>query len=284
MKANGIKYHACFCQKHVRSTNAPIDIPSISHPRFRYTTTKSKPETSLQMGWLDNFLPKFDAESSDADRRKKYPEQYPATYELLTPSDIANYNLQDNKEASLIRPLLKNTQLEQRSIYIAFDAINDGWSPEAFHRKVDGKGASIVVAKTSEGKIVGGYNPKGWASMGGARPSVASFLFYGKKEGSTILFQKLRKVGGGGLACANDNPNAGISFGPDALVIPMQSENPTWVQSKLGPYFERGPDNLSSIFSPNYGCNLIDLKVLVGKYASSETIPYSGAVLDMTSG
>lgn len=55
--------------------------------------------------------------------------------------------------------------------------------------------------------------------------------------------------------------------------------------SKLGNYYERGPERLSSLFGNDGGSIQLDsLKVLVGVYNNNEDIPYSGAVLDMTSG
>ena len=229
-------------------------------------------------GWLDNFLPPpYDPEKeslAEANRRRDYPEQYPATYELLPCESFET----DDVEASTVRPLLKQTQLENRPLQLVYDASRDGWNPESFHRAVDGKGAAIVLATTNAGEKIGGYNPKGWASTGGARPSVASFLYYSTNDS----FQKLRKVGGGGLACAQDEPSFGVSFGPDGLVIGLQPGRENEAQSKLGPYFERGPDDLSSLCRGR--SKLDDLKIFVGKYNLHEKIPYSGAVLDMTSG
>jgi hypothetical protein len=112
---------------------------------------------------------------------------------------------------------------------------------------------------------------------------VAAFLFYGRTT-TTGRFQKLQKVGGGGLACARDDRDYGISFGPDGLVIPLllNSDRARLASSKLGPYFERGPENLSSLFGG--AAELEELKVLVGVYEPGEEISYSGGVLDMTSG
>ncbi len=238
-------------------------------------------------GWLDNFLPApIENSNDDSQRRKEFPEQYPATYEL---NDITIESDDKDAEARLIRPLLKQTMLESRSLQIVFDAELHGWDTRSFHDRVDGKGAAVVVAtyKNQQSKFkmstVGGYNPKGWSSNGGARPSVAAFLFYERDQDG--YFQKLQKCGGGGLACANDDPNYGISFGPDALVIPLQAQRPTFATSKLGPYYERGPDELRSLFeSSGGGVQLESLKVLAGVYGDVEDIPYSGAVMDMTSG
>eukprot|EP00586_Coscinodiscus_wailesii_P020587 CAMPEP_0172508848 /NCGR_PEP_ID=MMETSP1066-20121228/215322_1 /TAXON_ID=671091 /ORGANISM="Coscinodiscus wailesii, Strain CCMP2513" /LENGTH=295 /DNA_ID=CAMNT_0013287039 /DNA_START=67 /DNA_END=954 /DNA_ORIENTATION=+ len=254
----------------------------------RHVGKNNKWQQKKQMyGWLDNLFPKInDDPLSSSDRQKLYPEQYVATYELLDQSCCLPG--EDDPDAILVRPLLKQTQLEQRPVKVVYDANKNGWSAAAFHNAVDGKGAAVVLAKTKDGAVIGGYNPKGWASLGGARPSVAAFLFYAltsSSSSSSMSFQKLRKVGGGGLACACDDYDFGISLGPDGLVIGFQRGKERMAQSKLGTYYERGPDELGSLFeSTGGGCQLVDLKVLVGKYEDGEEIPYSGGVLDMTSG
>jgi hypothetical protein len=233
-------------------------------------------KSSRRFGWLENFFEPSKSSSSPS-RQVEYPEQYPATYEY---NDCVVNGDEKISEAKLARPLLKNTQLESRKLQLVYNGQRQGWNPAAFHKAVDTRGAAVVLAKTKDGMICGGYNPKGWSSLGGARPSVAAFLFY--QRGRDGAFQKLCKVGGGGLACARDDPDHGISFGPDGLVIALQPGRERLAQSKLGPYFERGPEELSSIFGGV--TELVELKVLVGVYGAEEEIPYSGGVLDMTSG
>mmetsp|Transcript_37703 Transcript_37703/g.55254 ORF Transcript_37703/g.55254 Transcript_37703/m.55254 type:complete len:246 (-) Transcript_37703:155-892(-) len=245
------------------------------------------------MGWLDNFLPKqpYDEEESSKKRQEQYPEQYPATYELST----ITVESDDAIVQTILRPLLLGTQLQSRALKPVYDADIHGWNAQSFHDKVDGCGASIVLGTVVTLKggddvktyYVGGYNPKGWASYGGARPSVAAFLFYS----SSSSYQKLQKVGGGGLAISKDDPNYGIAFGPDGLVISFVQENKRLATSKLGTYYERGPDHFSSLFDAIGGgskgggvVELDGLKVYTGVYENGEDIPYSGAVLDMTSG
>jgi hypothetical protein len=206
---------------------------------------------------------------------KIFPEQYPATYDLSSIPFLG-----DGKEARQARPLLKQTQLQNRNLDLVYDANKQGWRSDVFHKAVDGRGAAIVLVTLPDNQICGGYNPKGWASLGGARPSIAAFLFYSSGWGK---LQKLRKVGGGGLACARDDPSFGIAFGPDALVIGFQRGNEKRATSKLGPYFEKGPENLNSLFRGG-SCELKNVQVLVGRYEKNEIIPYSGAVFDMTSG
>eukprot|EP00536_Pseudo-nitzschia_multiseries_P012719 jgi/Psemu1/209461/e_gw1.500.9.1 len=240
--------------------------------------------SSARYGWLENFF-EPNKSSSANNRQLRYPEQYPATYE---PNDVELEEDATLPEAKIVRQLLKNTQLESRALQLVYDGNRDGWNPTSFHSAVDGKGAAVVIATDRSGKICGGYNPKGQSSLGGARPSVAAFLFYERRGGSYEgkgKFQKLQKVGGGGLACARDDPSFGISFGPDSLVIGLQAGREKVAQSKLGPYFERGPEDLPSLFWETGGATeLKELKVLVGCYAENEEIPYSGGVLDMTSG
>lgn len=242
-----------------------------------YTTSRLHTLKPLR-GWLDNFLPRPNPSASDDARRLQYPEQYPATYELggVTVPQDANV-----PGAAKVRPLLKDTQLESRPLRLAYDASLSGFSAVAFHRAVDGTGAALVLCETECGVMCGGYNPKGWAGLGGARPSVASFLFHDGGGGGA--FRKLRKVGGGGMACARDEPDWGISFGADGLVVPLGAEEGgRMAYSKLGPYFERGPEELGGLFGGE--TMLKGLKVFVGVYGPEDEIPYSGGVLDMTSG
>jgi hypothetical protein len=229
------------------------------------------------LGWLDNLFPAPLDDNNGSGRAQEFPEQYPATYELNDAVDG------DSGEAQIVRCLLKNTQLESKPLRVAYNAAKQGWNAKAFHKAVDGSGASIVLAKANGVPgYIGGYNPKGWSGLGGARPSVAAFLFYSRgSEG----YQKVRKIGGGGLACAKDDLDTGIWLGADGLVIPLQRGNQSKLaQSKLGTYFERGPERRSSLFGESASVELTELKVLVGVYKKGEEIPYSGAVLDFTSG
>jgi hypothetical protein len=101
-----------------------------------------------------------------------FPEKTAATYELLLTFNPSAW-LGDT--AAFVRPLLKKTQLERRNLQVAYDANRHGWNARTFHQKVDGKGAAVVLVKV-QGQWLGGYNGRGWASLGGSRPSVAAFF------------------------------------------------------------------------------------------------------------
>jgi hypothetical protein len=89
--------------------------------------------------------------------KERFPEQYPATTtEWAEPVET------DDKEMAVVRPLLKNTNMEERGLKLTFSANRDGWNALKFHQAVDKKGGAVVVCKTSSGLLCGGYNPKGW--------------------------------------------------------------------------------------------------------------------------
>ncbi|KAL3797378.1 hypothetical protein HJC23_010504 [Cyclotella cryptica] len=203
----------------------------------------------------------------------RFPEQYPATVD-----EWAEPVQGDTVEMALLRPFLKNTNLETRGLRLTYDANRDGWDAAKFHAKVDKQGGGIVFGTTRSGLQFGGYNPKGWVGYGEARGSIAAFLFVlgGQFTTASAPGVKLRKVGGPGLA-QMDLPESGPSFSPDALVIPMEKNNPRVARSKLGSYYERFPDGTNSLFGKDASVQLKELKVYHGVYAEGEYIPFTDA-------
>eukprot|EP00959_Pyramimonas_sp_CCMP1952_P398044 8340155-Pyramimonas_sp.AAC.1 len=126
---------------------------------------------------------------------KTWPDQWPAvTDEWAEPVE------EDTKEMAILRPLLRQTMnrcvnttpytcvslptnacwyqlLEFVPLGLAYDANKDGWSTSAFHKKLDGMGAALLVAETEGGAVIGGYNPKGWLGYGDWRDAISAFLF-----------------------------------------------------------------------------------------------------------
>lgn len=195
----------------------------------------------------------------------EYPEGKAATYEMN--ENIIPFEFGD---AAFVRPLLKSTQLETRPLQVVYDANKDGYDAKVFHSKVDGKGASVVLAKVA-GQWCGGYNPRGWASLGQARSSVAAFLFYKKPSMMGDNWQKIRVSRTGSMACGNDNFDQGICFGADSFIIPLCPPNRKQVSSRLGQYFETCPDGKLTILPrPSLEYQLQELKVLTGVYAPGE--------------
>lgn len=203
----------------------------------------------------------------------RFPEQYPATK-----TEWAEPVVSDDKEMTMIRLFLKNTNLEKRPLRLTYDANRNGWSADAFHRAVDKKGGGVVLCTTNSGLKCGGYNPKGWVGYGEARGSIAAFLFQigGQYAAPNAPGIKLQKVGGKALAQV-DNPESGPSFGADALVIPLAKSSPRVARSKLGSYYERLPDGTKSLFGKDSSVQLKELKVYHGVYEEGEYIPFTDA-------
>lgn len=113
--------------------------------------------------------------------------------------------------------------------------MKDGWKCSDFHRKVDNKGAALVVARTRGGAVCGGYNPEGarmvwaqvlmmmmaptasrsrpttgWEGVGDERRTIAAFLFtwpQGKPTKARPI--KLPKIGSAEYAI-DDRPDLAI--------------------------------------------------------------------------
>jgi len=114
----------------------------------------------------------------------------------------------------------------------------------------------------------------GWVGYGEARGSIAAFLFVLNPDGKS--FTKLRKVGGAGMAVI-DNPESGVCFGADSLVIPLSNDNPRLARSKLGSYYERFADGGNSLFGKDAAVQLSDFKVYHGVYEEGEYVPFTDA-------
>lgn len=57
-------------------------------------------------------------------------------------------NQEQDEELALLQTVLAGTELEGAALALAYDAQRDGWSAEAFHYGVDGRGPALVVALT----------------------------------------------------------------------------------------------------------------------------------------
>lgn len=76
----------------------------------------------------------------------------------------------DDEDVARWRPLLAQTQLESTPLRLAFNADLHGWRPDAFHERVDGLGAALVVAQT-----------------GGTRPTVLTAARLAPHPAATLL-------------------------------------------------------------------------------------------------
>jgi len=206
-------------------------------------------------------------------RTSSAPDTYPATK-----TEFADPVAADNAEMKLLRPLLKDTNLEFLDLKVVYDAQRDGWNADAFHRGTNYKGPCIVICRTRVGALCGGYAPKGYAGYGEYRGSIAAFLFSWPDGDTSAPAVKLQKIGGAGLATI-DEPETGPRFGADGLVMMMNPGNERMVTSKLGPYYELMPDGSRSVFSRKPGSDeMTELRVYAGCWPEGERIPFDGAI------
>jgi len=78
--------------------------------------------------------------------------------------------LDENDRVEGLEPRMSDPKLLYR-------ASRDGWEAKDFHDKCDGKGGTVVVVKSDEGYVFGGYTDVSWTSGLGFRSSSESFLF-----------------------------------------------------------------------------------------------------------
>uniref|UniRef100_A0A7S3SGM6 TLDc domain-containing protein n=1 Tax=Emiliania huxleyi TaxID=2903 RepID=A0A7S3SGM6_EMIHU len=201
------------------------------------------------------------------------PDTYPATK-----TEFAEPVAGDDAEMALLRPLLKNTNLEYLDLKRVYDAQADGWTADAFHAGANYRGPCVVFCKTRGGAVCGGYAPKGFAGYGEYRGSIAAFLFSWPSGDTARPAIKLQKIGGAGLATI-DEPETGPRFGAEGLTAMMNPGSERLVSSKLGPYYECLPDGSRSLFGAKPSSDeLSELRVYAGCWPEGERIPFDGAI------
>jgi hypothetical protein len=126
--------------------------------------------------------------------RTSRPENYYAT----TDEWCDRISSDTDEDIALVRPTLKYTNLETRPLQLAYSANRDGWNAKDFHKRVDKLGPAVVLARTTNGGVVGGYNPTGWVNYGEYRGSIAAFLFTFPDGNTKARPVKVPKISGAG--------------------------------------------------------------------------------------
>jgi hypothetical protein len=209
--------------------------------------------------------------------KESLPENFPATkteWAQELPSDLT-------PSVQIVRQTLARTNLEFRELSLAYSGSKDGWTYKDFHKKLDTKGPSVVLCRTTTGDVFGGYNPCGWVGLGEARGSIAAFLFYFPQGDTSQRPVKLRKIAGAGMAQVDDE-TSGPKFGAEGLTIPLSGSGDAakLVRCKLGLYYERTPDGCNTMFMDRkqMAGTLESLEVYTGVWDDNERVPYSGAM------
>ena len=100
--------------------------------------------------------------------------------------------------------------LPKKKTTLLFRATRDGFGAAKFHQKCDGKGPTVVIAKSAGGHIFGGYTETAWVSSEGYKNCSDSFLFRLSGPGGVGPSQHRIQSFQHGIYC---NSNYGPTFG-----------------------------------------------------------------------
>ncbi len=64
-----------------------------------------------------------------------------------------------------------------KNFYLLFRASKHGWNAEDFHRKCDDQGATLVIVKSSNGSIFGGFASLSWNSSDYYESDPKAFIY-----------------------------------------------------------------------------------------------------------
>lgn len=78
---------------------------------------------------------------------------------------------------ALITPELCSILPRIRSGILLYRPSRDGYSPENFHRLCDSKGPTLILVKTSDNYVFGGYNPLSWINENMYNETEDAFIF-----------------------------------------------------------------------------------------------------------
>ncbi|EXX79956.1 hypothetical protein GLOIN_2v1769198 [Rhizophagus irregularis DAOM 181602=DAOM 197198] len=96
-------------------------------------------------------------------------------YSLINQNHIVVFSNWIDKKGKITKYTSKTIPYELNLLY---RASRDGGTPEAFHKKCDNKGATIIIIKIKDSeKIIGGYNPFDWDSSNSYKSTTDSFIF-----------------------------------------------------------------------------------------------------------
>ncbi|CAB4431034.1 unnamed protein product [Rhizophagus irregularis] len=104
-------------------------------------------------------------------------------YSLINQNHIIVFSNWIDKKGKITKYTSKTIPYELNLLY---RASRDGGTPEAFHKKCDNKGATIIIIKIKDSeKIIGGYNPFDWdSSYSNGTKSIGCYPDYGPVFGN----------------------------------------------------------------------------------------------------
>lgn len=118
--------------------------------------------------------------------------------------------------------LLRGTSIADAPLARVFRASEHGWSSQAFHSRCDFTPPlpTLVLLKTSTGRVCGAFNPLGWQSRDDYRDSLKAFLFVVTSAQGDV--EKSVKVGGSSAAVYDFGDRA-LWFA-EGLFVPLNAK------------------------------------------------------------
>ena len=143
---------------------------------------KNKNKDKEKISILSNIIKKQQNEinnlnknvNNHEERIKKLEEKINKLEEIINVGNIIKSDIIKTKEQiDLLNEWINNKNNKYSLIY---KGSRDGDSYNTFHEKCDGKGPTIMIIKSTDGEIFGGYTEKSWKKRENI-PSPESFLF-----------------------------------------------------------------------------------------------------------
>jgi hypothetical protein len=147
---------------------------------------------------------------------------------------------------------------------LIYRASQDGFEAENFHSKCDNKPNTLVIIKSINGNVFGGYTEQSWLSTNNWKDDPNSFIFSLVNQDYIPLKMKWSK--GFGIYC-NKNNGPAFGFGTD-LKIANRSNINTYSYSYLGssyvhPIYDKGSDKAKSFLAGSYNFQVSEIEVYI---------------------
>ena len=110
---------------------------------------------------------------------------------------------------------LVSESLPIRDCELLFRGSRDGFASQQFHSKCDNKGPTLVLVRSVEGAVFGGFASQPWDCRGGWINAPGSFLFSLEKPGAGVPVARALSCNNTGQAMLGE-PSGGPHFGGGA--------------------------------------------------------------------
>jgi len=152
---------------------------------------------------------------------------------------------------------------------LIYRASQDGFQASDFHSKCDEKPNTLVIIKSTNDKIFGGYTERSWsgASISVDKPDSNAFIFSLTNKENRPL--KIKCSPNNGIRCNDTHgPIFGGQAGSSDLVIANNSNKNNESFSNLGHYYthpELNPNEASSFLAGSYNFRVSEIEVYTSK-------------------